>query len=74
MDEEDSSNDGGVYVYNGVDEVPRDVTHVRVESSVTVIPQGAFRQCYYLEEVEVVVVVDMDYYCLVPAAASDSAV
>jgi len=41
-----------VYIYNGVDEVPRDVTHVRVEPSVTVIPENAFRYRHYLEEVE----------------------
>ena len=50
--DEDSSNDGGVYVYNGVDEVPMDVTRVRVDSSVTVIPARAFCGNDELEEVE----------------------
>ena len=41
-----------IYVYNGLDEVPEDVTHVRVDHSVTVIPEGAFREYLKLEEVE----------------------
>ena len=42
-----------VYVYNGEDGVPRDVTHIRVDSSVTVISEGAFKnRCPKLEEVE----------------------
>jgi len=41
-----------VYVYNGVDEVPMDVTHVRVEPSVTVIPERAFKDREELIEVE----------------------
>ena len=52
MDEDSSSNNGGVYVYNGVDEVPEDVTHVRVDPSVTIIPEYAFLDCDGLEEVE----------------------
>ena len=39
-----------VYIYNGVDEVPRDVTHVRIDPSVTVIPKMAFELCRGLEE------------------------
>ena len=41
-----------VYVYNGVDEVPWDVTHVRVDQSVTIIPEGAFRDRQNLKVVE----------------------
>ena len=43
---------GEVYIYNGVDEVPWDVTHVRVDPSVTVIPQRAFEDHRKLEVVE----------------------
>ena len=46
MDEED------VFVYNGVDEVPEDVTHVRVDQTVTVISERAFENRRKLEEVE----------------------
>ena len=52
MDEDSSNNNGGVYIYNGVDEVPRDVTHVRVELYVTIIPARAFNNRHELEEVE----------------------
>jgi len=41
-----------VYIYNGVGEVPMDVTHVRVDSSVTVIPANAFRGRDKLDQVE----------------------
>jgi len=41
-----------VFVYNGVDEVPEDVAHVRVDPSVTVIPQSAFYNRRQLEQVE----------------------
>ena len=52
MDEDSSNNDGGVYIYNGVDEVPRDVKRVRVESSVTIIPEGAFKDRNELEKIK----------------------
>ena len=41
-----------VFVYNGVDEVPQNVTHVRVDPSVTIIPVRAFYERGSLEEVE----------------------
>jgi len=41
-----------VYVYNGVDEVPEDVIHVRVDPSVTVIPDSAFQYRLHLEQVD----------------------
>ena len=41
-----------VYIYNGVDEVPEDVTHVRVDPSVTVIPAEAFKDRGSLELVD----------------------
>ena len=41
-----------VYIYNGVDRVPRDVTHVRVDQSVTVIPDRAFNVRRQLVEVD----------------------
>ena len=50
--DEDISNNGGVYIYNGVGEVPEDVTRVRVDSSVTIIPAQAFEDHVELEEVE----------------------
>ena len=44
MSREGGNHDvSSVYVYNGVDEVPRDVTHIRVDPSVTTIPEGAFK-------------------------------
>ena len=53
MDGEDSGTDEvSRYVYNGVDEVPMNVTHVRVDPSVTVIPDDAFRSCKKLEQVD----------------------
>ena len=50
--EGDDFNDINVYIYNGVDVVPRDVTHIRVESSVTIIPEGAFAHRYLLEDIK----------------------
>ena len=50
--EGDDYNNTNVYIYNGVDEVPVDVTQVRVESSVTVIPKRVFMNRDHLEEVE----------------------
>jgi len=46
MDGEDSGTDdvSSIYVYNGVDRVPNDVTHVRVAPSVTVIPEVLFQE------------------------------
>lgn len=41
-----------VYVYDGVDEVPWDVTYVRVDPSVTIIPQRALLERCKLEVVE----------------------
>ena len=50
----DSSTDDILsrYVYNGIDEVPMDVTHVRVDPSVTVIPEGAFEFHKKVEQVD----------------------
>ena len=42
MERGEGTNNSSVYIYNGVDEVPRDVKRVRVESSVTVIPKRVF--------------------------------
>ena len=50
--EDGSSDVPSVYFYNGVDEVPMDVTHVRVDPSVTVIPDSAFQYRLHLEQVE----------------------
>jgi len=41
-----------VYIYNGVGRVPRNVTHVRIDPSVTVIPQDAFFNSQQLVEVK----------------------
>jgi len=41
-----------VFIYNGVDEVPEDVTHVRVDQSVTFIQQQAFNNRQKMVEVE----------------------
>ena len=42
------------FVYNGQDrnEIPRNVTHIRVASSVTEIPAEIFRECETLIEVQ----------------------
>ena len=50
--EGDDFNDINVYIYNGVDEVPVDVTQVRVESSVTIIPERAFMNRNELEKIK----------------------
>ena len=50
--EGEGTNNSSVYIYSGVDEVPRDVKRVRVESSVTVIPKRVFINRANLEEVE----------------------
>jgi len=50
--EDGSSDVQSVFVYNGVDEVPNDVIHVRVDQSVTIIPDSAFQYCRQLEVVE----------------------
>jgi hypothetical protein len=41
-----------VYLYTGGAAVPKDVTHVRVDESVTIISDRAFMDCIYLQEVE----------------------
>jgi len=46
------NNTQTIYIYNGVDEVPYNVTHVRVGDSVTVIPEFAFHERRHLEEVD----------------------
>ena len=46
------NNTQPIYIYNGVDEVPNDVTHVRVDPSVTNIPYRAFYERRQLEVVE----------------------
>ena len=50
--EGDDYNNTNVYIYNGVDEVPVDVTQVRVESSVTIIPERAFMNRHELEKIK----------------------
>ena len=52
MDREEGNEVPSVYVYNGVGIVPEDVAYVRVDSSVTAIPNGAFLDCRDLEVVE----------------------
>jgi len=52
MEGSSNSNVVSVYIYNGVDAVPEDVSHVRVEGSVTVIPCRAFYGRHQLVEVE----------------------
>lgn len=51
--EDGSSNVSSVYIYNGVDEVPMNVTHVRVDPTVTIIPDSAFEDRGSLKEVRV---------------------
>ena len=46
------SDVSSIYIYNGVDDVPMDVTHVRVDPSVTVIAEQAFQERQNLEVVE----------------------
>jgi len=41
-----------IYIYNGVGDVPLDVTHVRIDPSVTSVPEMAFRSRQKLEVVE----------------------
>ena len=48
----DASDVVSVYIYNGVDRVPNDVTHVRVDRSVTLFPYEAFYNRRQLEVVE----------------------
>ena len=47
-----SPGDDDIYLYNGVDDVPYDVCHVRVLPSVTEIPVEAFRGRSELSYVE----------------------
>ena len=54
MDHADDGDDDGVFVYMGGDqEVPEDVTHVRVHQSVKIIPEGAFMNCRKLVSIEI---------------------
>ena len=46
------NNKQTIYIYNGVDEIPEDVTHVRVDPSVTNILAQAFVKRPKLEVVE----------------------
>ena len=50
--EDGSSDVVSVYIYNGVDEVPENVTHVRVDKTVTNILYRAFKNRQLLEVVE----------------------
>ena len=52
MDREESNEEPSVYIYNGVDRVQNDVTHVRVEGYVSIIPEGAFHDLQKLKVVE----------------------
>ena len=50
--DDSENNRNSVYLYTGGNAVPKDVTHVRVDESVTIIPDVAFMHCDNLEEVE----------------------
>jgi hypothetical protein len=53
MDHADDGGDDDVFIYMGGDqEVPRDVTRIRVHKSVKIITASAFRYCYYLVSME----------------------
>ncbi len=53
MDHADDEDDDNVFVYMGGDqEVPWDVTHVRIHKSVKIIRAGAFRNCNRLVSIE----------------------
>ena len=49
---DESSDIEEVFVYTEGAVVPEDVYSVRIHPSVTVIPEGAFRERYELEDVE----------------------
>jgi hypothetical protein len=44
--------DDDIYHYNGSDVVPKRVHHVRVDPSVTAIPDDAFANCRFLRNIE----------------------
>ncbi len=53
MANEESGNNNVVFVYMGGDqEVPTDVTHVRVHKSVKIITANLFQNCYHLMSIE----------------------
>ncbi|KAL7426952.1 hypothetical protein ACHAXH_002021 [Discostella pseudostelligera] len=47
-----ASIDDDIYHYNGSDVVPKRVHHVRVDPSVTAIPDDAFANCRFLRNIE----------------------
>ena len=50
-----AAEDTSIYIYNDGDdnkEVPKDVTHIKVDSSVTIIPQNAFKDLTNLTSIE----------------------
>eukprot|EP00581_Thalassiosira_minuscula_P001854 CAMPEP_0183745772 /NCGR_PEP_ID=MMETSP0737-20130205/66416_1 /TAXON_ID=385413 /ORGANISM="Thalassiosira miniscula, Strain CCMP1093" /LENGTH=186 /DNA_ID=CAMNT_0025981451 /DNA_START=1170 /DNA_END=1727 /DNA_ORIENTATION=+ len=57
-EEEDIGSDGGqrkantLFIYNGEDEVPKDVKSVKFAPYVTKVPAWAFRKCHALKYVE----------------------
>jgi hypothetical protein len=52
-DHADDGDDIDVFVYMGGDqEVPRDVTHIRIHRSVKIITRGAFQHCRNLVSIE----------------------
>ena len=54
MDHADDGDDDGVFIYMGGDqEVPEDVTHVRVHKSVKIITGSAFMNCRKLVSIKV---------------------
>ena len=46
------NNTQTIYIYNGVNQVPEDATHVRVDPSVAFIPAGGFQNRQKLRVVE----------------------
>jgi hypothetical protein len=53
MDQADDEDDDGVFVCMGGDqEVPRDVTHVRIHKSAKIIGRYTFRECRNLVSIE----------------------
>jgi len=49
-----AAGDTSIYIYNGGDnkEVPKDVTNIKVDSSVTIIPQNAFKDLTNVTSIE----------------------
>ena len=50
-DDNDNHDEQNYYVYKGIEDVPKDVTHVMIHRSVSIIERYTFQKCFHLTSV-----------------------